>query len=173
MAHVLGRVTKPISDERGPDALYELRLPGEWLEQGASIEFELPRHLTCAACGGGGCDACGRSGALTVRSKDQPCEIVPVTLPERRGHPGRPGVVLRIPECGGLPPERSRLPRGLLLLRVLPGQTSAETVRRLDRTDLAVSRRPGRTSFRPSVHHVAMALLLLAALIVAWCSGGP
>jgi hypothetical protein len=172
MAHVLGRVTQSLSTERGPDAVYELHLPSEWLEQGASIEFELPRHLTCAACGGGGCDACGRSGALSVRSKDEPSEVVPVTLPARHGHQGPCGVVLRIPECGGLPPGPRRLPRGLLLLRILPGEPGAATVRRIDRTDSAASPWPARASFRPSVQHVAMALLVAAAVLVAWYFGG-
>lgn len=152
--------------------MYELRLPGEWLDQGASIEFELPRHLTCAACGGGGCDACGRSGALTVRSKDEPPEIVPVTLPQRQSHQGQSGLVLRIPECGGLPATCCDFPRGLLLLKVVPGETGAAPVRRIDRTHLAARRGPVRAHFRPSVHHAAIALLLLVALILAWCFGG-
>jgi hypothetical protein len=172
MAHVLGRVTKPVSKERGPDALYELRLPGEWLDQGASIEFELPRHLTCAACCGGGCDACGRSGALTVRGEDDPQEIVPVTLPERQSRPGQPGVVLRIPEGGGLPPAGCDFPRGFLLLRVVPGANSTATVRRIDRTGLAPGQQTHPATYRPAVHRAALALLVLVALIAAWWLGG-
>ena len=59
---------------------------------GEVVELELPRNLACAACGGGGCDTCGRSGAIT----------------------------LRIPELGGLPEPGSELPRGVLLLTVVP-----------------------------------------------------
>jgi hypothetical protein len=172
MAHVLGRITKPVDGERGPDASYELRLPVEWLAQGASIEFELPRHLACAVCGGGGCDACGRSGALSVRGKDEPPEVVPVTLPMLESGPEPAGLVLRIPQCGGLPPVGHDVPRGHLLLRVLPGETTPATVRRIDRSVRTASRGPGRGRLRPSVRHVAMALLVLAALLAAWCFGG-
>lgn len=172
MAQVLGRITKAVASERGPDALYELHLPGEWLEHGASIEFELPRQLTCAACEGGGCDACGRSGAVTVRSKDAPPELVPVTLPRHTLTAGAPGVMLRIPECGGLAPEPSNLPRGLLLVRVLPGQTSTALLRRRDSVASLgshVRRAPG---LRPTVRHLQWTLLLLIGLVLAWWLGG-
>jgi hypothetical protein len=119
MGEVLGRVVSADLDSpRGPDAAHRIRVPRRWLETGALIELEIPRNLTCAACEGGGCDACERSGALTVRSKGEPIGLLVVTLPS--GSSGG-AVVIRIPEYGGLPREGSPLPRGHLLLRVEPG----------------------------------------------------
>jgi hypothetical protein len=92
------------------------------------IELELPRNLACAACGGGGCDACGRSGAITLRERDELAEVVEVTLPARPradaedAEDAEPqGLTLRIPEQGGLPERGSDLPRGMLLLTLVPG----------------------------------------------------
>lgn len=100
---------------------------------GEVIELELPRNLACAACGGGGCDACGRSGAITLRRREEPAEVVEVTLPARPGEgddaPDSLGITLRIPEQGGLPEPGSDLPRGLLLLTVLPSPEPDPRVR--------------------------------------------
>src|SRR5689334_17791612 len=73
-------------------------------------------------CGGGGCDACGRSGAITLRRRHEPAEMVEVTLPTRPAdeQPDSRGITLRIPEQGGLPEHGSDLPRGVLLLTVVP-----------------------------------------------------
>ncbi len=94
----------------------------EWLAVGEVVELELPRNLACATCGGGGCDACGRSGAITLRKRDEPAEVVEVTLPARSSDelPDSRGITLRIPEQGGLPEPGSDLPRGVLLLTVVP-----------------------------------------------------
>lgn len=102
--------------------LHRVRVRREWLTVGEVVELELPRNLSCAACGGGGCDKCGRSGAITLRKRDEPAEIVEVTLPVRPvdEEPDSRGITLRIPEQGGLPERGSDLPRGLLLLTVVP-----------------------------------------------------
>jgi len=94
----------------------------EWLNAGEVIELTLPRNLSCATCGGGGCDACDRSGAITLRQRDEPAEVVEVTLPSRPADelPDSRGITLRIPELGGLPEAGSDLPRGVLLLTVVP-----------------------------------------------------
>jgi hypothetical protein len=103
-----------------------LRVPARWIEQSATLEIELPRNLACATCSGGGCDACGRSGAVSLRGRKEPVEIVQVTLP--RGEitlsesSDRPKVLrLRIPERGGLSETESDLPRGHLLLSIRVG----------------------------------------------------
>jgi hypothetical protein len=126
MTGVLGRVAKSdLASPRGPDAIHRVRVPKSWLGEGATVELELPRHLSCAACEGGGCDVCQRSGALTLRGRNEPSDLLQVSLP--RGE--REDVfVIRIPGRGGLPPEGSELPRGLLLLRVEP--SAAEEVSR-------------------------------------------
>ena len=123
LSEVLARVkSRAVEGPRGPDVLHRVKVRREWLAIGEVIELELPRNLACAACGGGGCDACGRSGAITLRTRDEPAEVVEVTLPIRSGDdaPDSRGITLRIPEQGGLPELGSELPRGVLLLTVVP-----------------------------------------------------
>ncbi len=137
MAKVLGRVTGAIDVPRGPDALYRVHVPSAWLEEGATIELELPRNLTCSACQGGGCDACDRAGAVTIRDRKDPAETVRVTLPqpaESSSPPssGKRGLVVRIPERGGHPPGDSNLPRGNLMLVVLEGEEAGPGIRRIE-----------------------------------------
>ena len=102
--------------------LHRVKVRREWLSVGEVIELELPRNLACATCGGGGCDACGRSGAITLRQRHEPAEVVEITLPSRPDdeQPDSRGITLRIPEQGGLPEAGSDLPRGVLLLTVVP-----------------------------------------------------
>jgi len=123
LPEVLARVTsRAVEGPRGPDVLHRVKVRREWLTVGEVVELELPRNLACAACGGGGCDRCGRSGAITLRKRDEPAEVVEVTLPARKSDdlPDSRGVTLRIPEQGGLPEPGSELPRGVLLLTVVP-----------------------------------------------------
>ena len=123
MPEVLARVTsRAVEGPRGPDVLHRVKVRREWLSVGEVIELELPRNLACATCGGGGCDTCGRSGAITLRKRDEPAEVVEVTLPARPidDEPDSRGITLRIPEQGGLPAVGSDLPRGVLLLTVVP-----------------------------------------------------
>lgn len=123
MPQVLGRVTQDTDRPRGPDARLDVRVPKEWLESGATLEVELPRNLTCATCEGGGCDVCERSGAVALRSRREPPEIVEVTIPARAAGQGSApsALMLRIPDHGGLPQVGVALPRGNLLLRVRGG----------------------------------------------------
>lgn len=134
LPEVLARVTsRAVEGPRGPDVLHRVRVRREWLNHGEVVELELPRNLACAGCGGGGCDACGRSGAITLRKRSEPAEVVEVTLPARAGDelPDSRGLTLRIPEQGGLPEPGSELPRGLLLLTVVPSPESDPSVKLL------------------------------------------
>jgi hypothetical protein len=113
--------------------LHRVKVRREWLSVGEVIELELPRNLSCATCGGGGCDACGRSGAITLRQRDEPAEVVEVTLPSRPmdEQPDSRGITLRIPELGGLPEPGSELPRGVLLLTVVPSEEPDPSIKLL------------------------------------------
>jgi len=128
---VLGRVTSSTDHPRGPDAKYRVKVAENWLKAGAKIEVKLPRNLECAACDGGGCDACGGSGALTLRDRNDPSEYIQVTLPRVKVPPdsGRRGMILRIPESGGFAVDNPELPRGLLLLSLTPDKESDHNVR--------------------------------------------
>src|SRR5687768_2457120 len=106
LPEVLARVTsRAVEGPRGPDVLHRVRVRRDWLTVGEVVELELPRNLACAGCGGGGCDTCGRSGAITLRKRSEPAEVVEITLPARRSDelPESHGLTLRIPEQGGLP----------------------------------------------------------------------
>jgi hypothetical protein len=133
---VLGRITTAMERPRGPDVQMAVAVPEEWITSGATLEIELPRNLACAACGGGGCDACDRSGAVSLRGRKEPMETVEVTLPSS-GTADRVlvsrarVVVVRIPARGGLPAEGLELPRGNLLLSVRSGVEPGRGVSRL------------------------------------------
>ena len=140
MAEVLGRVAKTdLASPRGPDAVHRIRVPKALLKRGAAIELELPRHLVCAACEGGGCDTCDRSGAVTLRERGAPPDVISVTLPRAMSDAG---FVIRLPERGGLAAPESGLPRGHLLLRVEPSaQSDASVSFAIRRPEIEAARR--------------------------------
>jgi len=172
---VLAKVTTgTLHVPRGPDVVHRIRVPREWFETGEMVEFELPRNLTCAACDGGGCDTCERAGAITLRGRQELPEILNVTLPMRQRNADREvrAVVIRIPEQGGLPPERGEiLPRGLLLLRVEPAAVADPGVSLVARAAPPLSQRvirslriPASPRGRARVLAVAVLIVLLAGL---------
>lgn len=169
----MARVTPAMDRPRGPDVQMTVRVPGAWLRQGATVEVTLPRNVSCAVCHGGGCDACERSGALSLRGRKEPPEILEVTLPSTEpGEQGRDRAVLvRIPDRGGFPEEGSDLPRGNLLLSVRPGSEAGPGVTRVEQAALAPrepSERPARPGApRPLSPPAAFALGGLIA-VVAW-----
>lgn len=168
MGEVLGRVVSgDLTSPRGPDALHRVRVPRRWLETGALVEIELPRNLTCAGCEGGGCDACERSGALTVRGRGEPIGLLVVTLPTS-SPPAT--VVIRIPEYGGLPPDGSELPRGHLLLRVEPGAKADPSVNlapdRVVEARIPTPAAPAPSLERRPIWLVAAALSVGVALVI-------
>jgi hypothetical protein len=139
LRHQLGKVTGAIDVPRGPDVIHRIRVPVDWLEEGALIQLDLPRNLTCAACEGGGCDKCDRSGAISVRGRKDAGEKVQVTLPRldeasvETTASGRP-LVIRIPERGGLS-EDPQLRRGLLLLSIVTADEADAGVVRIERPE--------------------------------------
>lgn len=182
MPEVLARVTsRAIDGPRGPDVLHRVKIRRQWLVAGEVVELELPRNVMCAACGGGGCDTCGRSGAITLRSRNEPAEVVEVTLPRRSADdvPDSRGITLRIPEQGGLPAEGSDLPRGVLLLTVIPSDVADASVRRLsglpskkppavvvDGDDTAAHVESAPTRSRTAQVIVIVALMLWIAVLI-------
>jgi hypothetical protein len=150
----------------------------EWLLTGEVIELELPRNLACATCGGGGCDACGRSGAITLRRREEPAEFVEITLPARPGDdaPDSRGITLRIPEQGGLPELGSDLPRGLLLLTVVPSPEPDPRIRLLrgvpsKRPPASVVANPdvpSQRAARPSGRRFSVVVVIAAVAVAFW-----
>jgi len=135
--HVLGKVTGDHPDPGGPDVLLDIFVERRWLCEGRTIEVDVPRHLICAACAGGGCNVCGQSGAITMRERAEPPEVLRVTLPrhdfESDSVPeSQRSISLRIQGRGGLPasgvwPSQ----RGRLLLRIRISGTVSDCVREI------------------------------------------
>ena len=171
MGQVLGRVTGGHDAPRGPDVSHRVRVPSDWLHEGLLIEIELPRHLRCAACDGGGCDTCERSGALTVRGRGEPAEIVEVRLPQRgpdSATDSRP-VVIRIPELGGLPAAGEDLPRGNLLLGVVVAAEPDANVRLLEKPPAVVlAPVPAPRSLMPVAPRRSRVVPVVALLVLLW-----
>ena len=180
MPEVLGRVTTRTLDvPRGPDVVHRIRVPRAWLEAGEVVEFELPRNLSCAACDGGGCDICERSGAVTLRGRHELAELLSVTLPARKTEEASEarGIVIRIPEQGGLPAQGLSLPRGLLLLRVELAEIADPGVSLvhppvpavLERVALSLRvPKPTPKQARSITIVIAVALFVLLALLAFW-----
>ena len=160
--------TRTLNVPRGPDVTHRIRVPRSWLETGeVVVELELPRNLTCAACDGGGCDACERSGAITLRGRQELAEFLNVTLPTRKPDGELRSVVIRIPEQGGLPPENSEgLPRGLLLLRVEPADAADRGVTRVRSNGAPLSQRVMESLRIPASPRGRARLLAAVALFV-------
>ncbi|MBM4361867.1 MAG: hypothetical protein FJ104_04245 [Deltaproteobacteria bacterium] len=179
---VLGRITSPADRPRGPDVTLSVQVPESWIAEGATLAVTLPRNLSCAACGGGGCDTCGRAGAVSLRGRGEPPEIVEVRLPSpseaaEDAPASSAGVRLRVPDRGGLPPVGSDLPRGNLLLSVgIGSEPSAGTERVVPvllPSDMPapapVEPTAGRAEARSGPAPLLVgAALLLVALLTAW-----
>ena len=69
------------SVETGPRGRLIVDVLDAWLVAGTVLEIVLPARLACARCEGGGCDACGRSGAIRI-DRGEHDRTVRVTLSE-------------------------------------------------------------------------------------------
>lgn len=68
----LARILDPDELDRaeGPRGRMTIEVPSAWLIEGATLEVTAPTRLACARCEGGGCDSCGRSGAIRPNVAD-------------------------------------------------------------------------------------------------------
>jgi hypothetical protein len=64
----------------GPRGRLVVEVPAPWLAAGDAVEIVVPRRMTCARCEGGGCDDCGRSGALRLPA-DETARTLQLRLP--------------------------------------------------------------------------------------------
>ncbi|OQX67793.1 MAG: hypothetical protein B6A08_13550 [Sorangiineae bacterium NIC37A_2] len=133
----LGKVTEDLDVPRGPDLSMEITVPASWIAEGATLVVAWPRRLLCRACGGGGCDACGRSGAFSLQGEPvrEPFEV---SLPRREAPPS--SLTIRLPSLG-MPSDKEDHPPGHLFLEVRPGQPPSAGVARATRNESRVLRR--------------------------------
>lgn len=168
MSKVLGKVLNDdLNEPRGPDVVHRIRVPSSWLAQGATIEFEVPRNLTCAECGGGGCDACERAGAITLRGREDPGEVVQVTLPRRNSDDERNAgdVMLRIPGRGGQLETDPELPRGIMMLRVSSAEGADDNVWRTEPSLVPALEAHGGKRAPPEIAKRSIVLAVLLILL--------
>jgi hypothetical protein len=119
----LGRLldTDALAGDGGPRAKTRISVPPSWSDESALVEIRVPRTLACARCDGGGCDGCGRSGALRGPAKDA-ARVVRVRLPQNL----RDGVAMRIADPFG-----RAAPIAQLWIEVVPAKEPSATVRRI------------------------------------------
>jgi hypothetical protein len=157
MSTPLGRVTETLPEKRGPDVTHSVCVPLEWIAAGALVRLKLPRLLSCALCEGGGCDRCARAGALEMRTREEPVEVLSVQLtPLPEGN----AQLLRIPNAGAFA-EHPEEPRGCLMLKVLPGPVSSGVER------VATECEQTEAPVRLSPWLLAAVALVIAGLILA------
>jgi hypothetical protein len=120
----LGKVTRELDVARGPDVQLRITVQSSWF--GQRIALCLPRNLNCAACSGGGCDRCGRAGALSMFERGTPPRSVELALPRLTDDARE--ICIRVPHEGALDEQGGVEGRGHLLLTVCPGAGSDEGV---------------------------------------------
>ncbi len=127
MGEVLGNVLEPVSAKRGPDVALKLTAPPAWLRRGQQLVVELPRRLSCARCEGGGCDACQRRGAFTLREAGAAQETVVLTLSQDvEGS----AIQIRVPDRGA--PGPTDEPPGQLIVTLSAGDVPSGGLSRRD-----------------------------------------
>ena len=57
--------------QAGPRGRLTVDVLEAWLEAGTVLEIVVPARLACARCEGGGCDECGRSGAIRIAGAEE------------------------------------------------------------------------------------------------------
>lgn len=154
----LAKVTCDLSGPRGPDGVLSIRVPEEWRQAGTGLLLRVPKKAVCAICEGGGCDVCGRSGAISLREG----ALLELTLPEA---PLDARLELRIP-WEGAPALDEVLPRGHLLLRISTGERPSPGLVRDGRREFLEQRRVDSTRlvWRSVLLVVLMCLLFLGML---------
>jgi hypothetical protein len=158
--------------------VHGVRVARSWLEAGDTIELTLPRNLHCAECDGGGCDRCGRAGAVSLWGREEPAAVLEVTLPRRTAAElrGEPVLVLRIPDAGGWPAPDSGHPRGHLLLRLTASADPDPSVVKRARDPSLRARTLSLTpesARRLLLRGGVVAIVLLSVALIAYLSSRP
>lgn len=155
MNQQLARVLDPkqVDDSADPIGKMSIEVPDAWA--GCAVALSVPRLLPCGACDGGGCDRCGRSGALR-RSADSSEDELELTLPAPLDGPVRVRLVR--------PFDDDEL--GILLIDIVPAELPSPSCRRLQ----AVRVQQPNTSTLPwGVWTLAAGALLLLVLALLRC----
>lgn len=139
----LARVLDPqqVAASVGPIAKMSVEVPASWA--GCVVQITIPRLLSCGACDGGGCDRCGRSGAVRRSEDGGPIDL---TLPPSVEQ----GVRVRLVR----PFDSDELE--ILLVDIVPSETPSPDCQRVP----GAERSPAASS-----HRLILALALVALLL--------
>jgi hypothetical protein len=157
--NVLGRLIDPdaLATCSGARGKLCIEVPGAWLVGAVELLVTAPARIVCARCDGGGCDGCGRSGALRG-PVEEAARTLSVHLPD--GSSG--GALLRLVRPFGVVASIEQL-----LIEVRPaGHASAGVARVAPAAALAGAPRfPLRGA--PWVFLILAAIAALIALVAA------
>lgn len=151
----LGRILDPqaLDDEHGHRGRLRITVPAAWTNAPCELELVVPLRLPCARCDGGGCDGCGRSGAVKA-----PRGEAERTLSARLPKGIEEGVALRIAQPFGAEGEIVQL-----FVEVRVGAAASPGVRRIEPPPPLSPPRVGRPV--AIALSVALSLATLAALL--------
>jgi hypothetical protein len=157
----LARVLDPEALDRaeGPWGRVVVEVPDAWSAAGDAVEMVVPLRVACARCEGGGCDDCGRSGALRLPAEEAARTLV-FSLPEA---PEAPGVARLLRLVRPLGPDAGL---AQLWIEVRSAPEASPFVRRLPR-----DRSGARGYATLAGGATVLAILLALALLVAVLSG--
>lgn len=122
MAEQLARVVDKdaLDSSDGAQGRLKITVPFAWLAEGAELSVAAPKLVSCARCEGGGCDSCGRSGALSGPRKPE-LRNLRLTLPSSES-----AVLLRLVK----PFEQGEIDQ--LLVQVKAGDEPSKGVSRVE-----------------------------------------
>lgn len=121
--NVLGRLIDPdaLASCSGARGKLCIEVPGAWLVGAVELAVTAPARIVCARCDGGGCDGCGRSGALRG-----PVEVEARTLSVHLPDGSRGGAMLRLVQPFGVAASIEQL-----LVEVRPASRASAGVARI------------------------------------------
>ena len=153
----LARVADPaeLAQAKGPRARLRVTIPASWLEQDVSLQIQAPKLLRCTACGGGGCDQCGRSGALQAPAA-QAERVLRVSLAARCKLP----CAVRLAE----PFPGSAIEQ--LLVQLEPGERASDNVCRVQRRAAQLVWR--RQPIAPILLGLALMVMAVVIVMLVW-----
>jgi hypothetical protein len=164
-ANVLGRLIDPEALATCPGARGKLCIdvPAAWLESAVELVVTAPARIVCARCDGGGCDGCGRSGALRG-PVEAAARTLSVHLPEGAGD----GAVLRI-----VRPFGAAAPIEQILVEVRPAAGASVGVARIDpAAALACAPRSSLRAGPWGLVILALVSAVIAFIVARWARGG-
>ena len=157
--NVLGRLIDPdaLASCSGARGKLCIEVPGAWLTGAVELAVTTPARIVCARCDGGGCDGCGRSGALRG-----PVEEEARTLSVHLPNGSRGGARLRLVQPFGVAASIEQL-----LVEVRPARRASAGVARIAPAAALAGAPRFSSRAAPWVFLILAVIAAVIALIVA------